>query len=490
MSTLDQAHELLANGDLEAAAQRFSTIVQADPDCVEALHCLGVWKLREDEPKEAQKLIMRAIALEPNRGEYHQVLGDALFMSGRLPNAIDAYGQAVKLDPELLNGWCNMGLALHYRGEFDIALQCYERALELNAEHGPTLCNLGLWHLERGDYESAVAVYRRATIDGPEDLELGRNLATALINLGRHVEALECYQRVLVVCPDDEDLQKEYVHCLQLHSGQVKPDPIMDAEAWFWRGLAANRRGDHQGALAAYRRCLALDPGHAPGRHLLDGMTGAQPTRPPAGYLEELFANYAKTYDWDMVGDLKYAVPAMMRLVCDTHLNENTMGRVLDLGCGTGLVGSELREISDTLTGVDMSPEMLAKSTSKELYDHLHQDDIVDWLQRDTDRYDLIVSADVLIYFGGLEDVFEGVARCLTPTGKFLFSTEQLNGNGDWKLLDTGRYGHSRDYIRSLAEDNGLNVELVGPVRLRRGGGGWVMGDIYLIGRSEDGQTH
>ena len=44
--------------------------------------------------------------------------------------------------------------------------------------------------------------------------------------------------------------------------------------------------------------------------------------------------------------------------------------------------------------------------------------------------YDLIVSADVLVYFGDLAPVFVAVARALRPNGIFAFSVERFDGPG------------------------------------------------------------
>ncbi len=50
---------------------------------------------------------------------------------------------------------------------------------------------------------------------------------------------------------------------------------------------------------------------------------------------------------------------------------------ILDVGCGTGLVGVLLKEIAATLVGVDTSPEMLARAAAKGVYSALHREDLV-----------------------------------------------------------------------------------------------------------------
>ena len=77
---------------------------------------------------------------------------------------------------------------------------------------------------------------------------------------------------------------------------------------------------------------------------------------------------------------------------------------VLDLGCGTGLGANFYRPFAETLTGVDISPKMLEKAEEKKLYDRIH---VFDMLQKweFTEKFDLIYSSDVFVYFGNLEPI-------------------------------------------------------------------------------------
>ena len=86
--------------------------------------------------------------------------------------------------------------------------------------------------------------------------------------------------------------------------------------------------------------------------------------------------------------------------------------KVIDLGCGTGLCGIKLRDISNGLTGVDLSKNMIAKARKRQVYDHIITGDIVDILSLSTEKYDLFVSSDVLVYFGELTTIFNAVRNC------------------------------------------------------------------------------
>ena len=92
--------------------------------------------------------------------------------------------------------------------------------------------------------------------------------------------------------------------------------------------------------------------------------------------------------------------------------------KILDFGCGTGLVGHFLRESFDTdkleLTGVDISEVALERS--KPFYDHLYMKDDCTLPE---DQYDLVVLNSVLehIYDSNLKILFSEIKNKLSPNG-------------------------------------------------------------------------
>jgi predicted TPR repeat methyltransferase len=68
------------------------------------------------------------------------------------------------------------------------------------------------------------------------------------------------------------------------------------------------------------------------------------------------------------------------------------------LGCGTGLFGPQLlRPLARTLTGIDLSSNMLKKAEQRGLYDHLICGDIAEFLETQSHAFDLAVAADVFV---------------------------------------------------------------------------------------------
>ena len=92
---------------------------------------------------------------------------------------------------------------------------------------------------------------------------------------------------------------------------------------------------------------------------------------------------------------------------------------------------------------------MLEHAKGKKIYDALHVGDVCEQLQQLPDLFDLFIAADVMIYIGNLEPLFDVVKSKASPGDYFVFSVESLQENG-FILQDTMRYAHSAPYIARL----------------------------------------
>ena len=149
------------------------------------------------------------------------------------------------------------------------------------------------------------------------------------------------------------------------------------------------------------------------------------------------------------------------------------------MGCGTGLSGTDLRGISNNLTGIDISANMLSKARNLGFYDSLIVGDIVEVLSSTEEKYDLFVALDVLIYIGEVESIFNEVKNCCNKNALFIFSIEVQQGD-EYSLLKSSRYAHSENYILNIVSDMFKIVDSQ-EVRLRKEGDVWIDGKIYIM---------
>lgn len=263
-----------------------------------------------------------------------------------------------------------------------------------------------------------------------------------------------------------------------------------------WSQLADYRQkaGDADGAVKALRRVLALDPDDMFGARLRLALLGAVeiPDQPPSRYVEALFDDYAGRFDTALVERLDYRVPEkLLALLLRTAGAQARFSCAVDLGCGTGLFGMQVRQRASRLEGFDLSHNMLAKARDKALYDRLaHADlslpaDLCGLFSADmpAGRADLVSAADVMIYLGNLENVFALAARLAAPGGLFAFSVEDSFAAQGFSLAPSLRYVHSQAYVEALLARCGFAVLARQRVTLRKDGGKAVAGILFVAAK-------
>ncbi len=160
-----------------------------------------------------------------------------------------------------------------------------------------------------------------------------------------------------------------------------------------------------------------------------------------------MYSNFALIYD-RLMQDVPYTgwVRYLARLFAKHNIKPEG---ILDIGCGTGNVTIPLAEMGYNLTGLDMSPEMLAVAEEKARTKGL----AVNWLCQDMRamdladlRFDLVISmTDSLNYISTaieLQHIFKKVYNLLQDGGWFIFDLNsaykiiEVFGNNVFTLLD------------------------------------------------------
>ena len=127
-------------------------------------------------------------------------------------------------------------------------------------------------------------------------------------------------------------------------------------------------------------------------------LSGRSPSR-PAVLVPPVFASSFES----KLERLSYCAPALVAAMLEDFGCEPSYRLdVLDAGCGTGLCGALVKPFARRLIGVDLSQGMLAHARDKNVYDALTKAELREYLHDNSEAFDLIVSADTLVYFGDI----------------------------------------------------------------------------------------
>ncbi|WP_054030273.1 class I SAM-dependent DNA methyltransferase [Desulfatitalea tepidiphila] len=138
--------------------------------------------------------------------------------------------------------------------------------------------------------------------------------------------------------------------------------------------------------------------------------------------LAEAYRKWCALYDRDTVKVMGYVGPQTAAAMLDAYLDSKSC-RVLDAGCGTGLVGEFLRSFGyNHIDAMDYSPDMLGEAEKKGVYNRLIQADMNDKLNIPDDCYDATICVGTFTYAHVGPHAFEELVRVTRPGGYICFT--------------------------------------------------------------------
>lgn len=424
----EQAKRLFIEGNTHFDSGRFQ----------EALHCFEA-----------------SLRCLPGRSSTLVNLAASQIRLGRDADALATLVPLLEREPDHADAWCHRGVALSNLERYDEALPALERTLAAAPDQPLALYHQGLALNVLRRHREALAVFERLTELQADHAEAWFRRGQTLQALDRHADALPCYERALGL---DDSL----------------------AQAWSNRGgiLKGLKRVDE--AAACYESAIAHGADPELNRWYLASLRGdATPGAAPKTYVEGLFDDYADQFDDHLVNVLRYRTPTVLAEAI-RRAQPQGFRSALDLGCGTGLVAPQLKDLVPRLDGVDLSQRMLDKARALKLYDRLDKADVVEHLLATERRYDLVLSADVVPYLGELEPLVAAVRRVLEPGGLFAFTAERAAPEEPFVLRASMRYAHGEPYLRGLATRHGFAVTEAFAQVLRQDAGRPIDG-LYLV---------
>jgi TolB-like protein/DNA-binding winged helix-turn-helix (wHTH) protein/tetratricopeptide (TPR) repeat protein len=190
-----------SNQSLEDTASQVESSIQSalaiDSELPEAYSARAVLRMEQWRLDEAIADLQRAIAINPNVGEFYQRLGGAFEYAGRPRDALAAYDQVQSLDPLHTLLHVRRCLVLQNLGKHAEAAQACGRAFELQPDIPNHLWAAGLNDYAQGRLTSAIANYEKALARAPQRSDIRGEMALLLLDLGNPAEADRTFERAL-----------------------------------------------------------------------------------------------------------------------------------------------------------------------------------------------------------------------------------------------------------------------------------------------------
>ncbi len=296
----EEGLKLLKDGKLAEAAKRFEQALQMIPVFADARFNLGLCKMRMKDYDGALAVFNKVIADVPDWPDAYVNAGIVLLNLGRGDEAVKMLEKAIKLDPTDPNIWLNLGIvyintAQQKKGlavlkeaakrfpknkeiwfAFIRELINQHRSLDVEAEFKKAEARFGddfeiplleaKFFIDTNRIEDAMSALDRAKrLGAPEDRRAFLE-GIVLESAKKYADALEKYKivetrepknavllmrmgRILLLLGKYEDALKYLQRATSVGN---------EAQAWMYLGVAYQRLGRTQQAIAAYERFMSL----------------------------------------------------------------------------------------------------------------------------------------------------------------------------------------------------------------------------------------
>jgi predicted TPR repeat methyltransferase len=405
---LKRIEALIVSKELATAASSLNALRASSGDDPRVYSLGAELAFAANNPGAALLATRAALNLAPNAPQVHFQRARALEALGRFDESIDACRAAVDANPRMLP------------------------AVELAVHLGRRL----------GDTEAAEAMLRAAQRAIPESLPIWLAMGKFLAR-DRRAEALDWFEKALATEP--ENVEALLVSAsLNYDLGHVER-----ARSLIERAHALN--GDDERVAFEFTR-----------------INERGVTQLPLSRVQGLFDEYAERFDTHLVGTLKYSTPQFVAKKIRERYPDLRLN-LLDLGCGTGLLGVYLGRIEGYFVGVDLSQKMVQQAARHDIYSRFHIVEMIEALTATAEQeYEVITACDVVVYLADLTAFVTESHRVLRAGGALIFSCESAGqGEPNSVLRSSMRYAHQAGWAESLCRNAGFGDVVIESVVTR-----------------------
>ena len=213
-----------------------------------------------------------AIRLNPDYAEVYNNRAVAKNTLGRHDAAIADCDEAIRLRPDFAEAYNNRGAAKNALRRHDSAIADFDEAIKLKPDYAEAYNNRGNAKDALERYDAAIADYDKAIRLKPEFAEAYNNRGDTKNALGQHDAAIADYDEAIRLKPDYVEAyynrgiakgkldQYEYAIADFDEAIRLKPDY---ANAYNGRGASKAALGRHDAAIADYNDAIKLKPDNA-----------------------------------------------------------------------------------------------------------------------------------------------------------------------------------------------------------------------------------
>lgn len=463
-------------------------VLEKYPNQLEALTVLGNVYLHQKDFELGIKYLEKSLSINPQQNNALNDIGYGYYELKDYQKAISFFEKSIALNPNDFNPFYNMGRSFAAIDQHFKAISFYETAIKLSSNSSFIYKDISISLTKNGEFKKAIFYLQEAIKVDKGNHQLFSLFGEILNVIKDYKGSIMAFQKSLELNPDNpfvmtyignnlrllnkhDEAKEILIKSIKLYPKQDKP--------YHYLGLIFLLEDNGKKARDNFLKALSINPNFEEAKHFLSSLDSKPPKRASNIYVKELFDGYSENFEEHLVEELKYDAPKKLINIIREQ-NKDSFGAVLDLGCGTGLLGEKIKPFCNRLVGVDLSDKMLSKAKKKGIYDELAHQDIKEFISSQQLQYNYYIFTDVFIYIGDLRDIFSIIKKRSEVGGSLVFTTEDTEKN-DYFLEKSGRFSHSKKYIECLSQEFGYQIIHSEIQNLRLENGKFIPGRYYLL---------
>ena len=166
---------------------------------INEMFSLALQNQEKNNYKVAKDLYKHIIKINPNLVEAYNNLGFIFGLEGQNEEAKECYEKAIEIKPNFINANQNLGLIFQKLGKHEKAKDCYEKVISINPDLINVQYNLGLVFQKLGNYEEAKKCYEKVIDKNPKIADAHNNLGIVFSYMGNFNQAINCYSKAIIL---------------------------------------------------------------------------------------------------------------------------------------------------------------------------------------------------------------------------------------------------------------------------------------------------
>jgi len=205
---------------------------------------------------------------EPKEVEAWYYLGNAFTWLSRYNEAIEAFREALRLNPEYATAWSSLGDVYNNLKRYDEAIEAYNQVLRLNPKNADGWSGRGRVYNKLKRYNEAIEAFREALRLNPKNEYYWYLLGLVYYNLDRYDQAIEAYRQALRISPEAHywyvlgyayENHKRYNEAIEAFREALRLNPEL-GDAWYGLAISYVGSGNRKAAEDAARELRRFDP--------------------------------------------------------------------------------------------------------------------------------------------------------------------------------------------------------------------------------------